>query len=126
MKRYLLLIFLFLSFAPVASYAQSSSVEFADDVDDLGVKPGTNNKISVFPNPTSDNITVALSSYKEQKVVVTVVNSTGKTVAYKSAEDCKKTSTVAFNLSKFGKGVYFIKITTPAKSEIVGKVLVQG
>ena len=64
--------------------------------------------VSVFPNPTSDNLIVDLSSIKEQKVTVTILDMQGKLV--KSIGSVVATSSNCFDIADMAKGNYLLNV----------------
>jgi hypothetical protein len=67
-----------------------------------------NDKISIFPNPTSKNINIELEN---ETFKVELLNQIGQ-VVYTSKEASNKTN---IDLSNFSKGLYFLKISTENK-----------
>jgi hypothetical protein len=65
-----------------------------------------------FPNPTNGDVTVPSSKIFERDSYVTVYDSTGRIVIQYGIAG---TQTLKFNLSKFGPGLYLIKINEQGK-----------
>jgi len=79
----------------------------------LGIKENTLNNISIYPNPTKDNLTIEINSTKEQRLEI--INLIGQTI-YTNIINKKAT----INTSAFANGVYIIKLYTN-KETIVRK-----
>jgi poly(3-hydroxybutyrate) depolymerase len=77
---------------------------FSDCTSSLNIKDYTNDKIKVFPNPTSSNINITGGS--DQPMQYSVFNMLGKQVLTGS----KTSETIKVNLSELEAQVYFLKI----------------
>ena len=69
-----------------------------------------NANISVFPNPASSNLMVDLSSLKNQKVSLKIVDMQGKLV--KSIESVVATSNVTIDIADLSTGNYMLNVVT--------------
>jgi len=78
-------------------------------------EPAEDLKLSVFPNPTSQNLIIE-SHYKDA-FPIKIVNSQGKTVFTKE----NFFSEISVDVSAFSKGVYFLKYLDKSQSFIVNK-----
>lgn len=66
-------------------------------------------KASIYPNPTNNNITVALNNnFDLSSTNITIVNSIGELLVSQAATGYINT----INLSNFAQGVYFVRITS--------------
>jgi len=72
----------------------------------LSVETLQNNVISIYPNPTSDKITVSNSKYDGNPFTVTVLNITNQ-VIFTQISNLAKT---IIDLDKYANGIYFIQI----------------
>ncbi|MFK7809396.1 MAG: T9SS type A sorting domain-containing protein, partial [Saprospiraceae bacterium] len=70
-------------------------------------------KISAYPNPAKDQITVAFDLQKQQELVtLSIVSPSGSLLQTKRLDDIKE-ERISLNLEKFTGGSYFLKINTP-------------
>lgn len=69
---------------------------------------GIFSSVSVFPNPTSDNISVDLSGISADNVTVTLIDMAGKTLAVK---ENAAGSVAQFDMSAFAKGMYQVRLS---------------
>ena len=80
--------------------------------DFAGIKENTlSNQISIYPNPTSNNLTIETNINKETKLEI--VNLLGQTI-YISYINNK----ARIDVSAFPKGVYFIKLNTEKETVV--------
>jgi hypothetical protein len=79
----------------------------------------TENSISIYPNPTTDQLTVDYSSLGEASVSILVYDMTGKLL--KSVAN-QKGGLLQINTATFAKGIYQVVVKTD-KSEFVQKVI---
>lgn len=70
--------------------------------------------ISLFPNPTTEDVIVNLGTLSN--VVVTVVNITGEEVYHSITNNKNKTK---ISLEGFGKGIYFVKIQGDNQQKVI-------
>ena len=68
-------------------------------------------KINLFPNPTSDNLTISLEGI--DNVNISIINSQGKILTQESCVFDKD----KINLSNYQSGIYFVKIMTSDESK---------
>ena len=73
------------------------------------------NKIKIYPNPASENITIDLGESNSKSLNIDVIDSIGKIIFSESYTNQNK---VSVNLSQFSEGVYFVKITNDDKQQI--------
>ena len=84
----------------------------------LGIKENIlNNNVSIYPNPSKDNLTIETNSNTEQRLEI--INLIGQTVYTNSI--IKKAT---INTSAFAKGVYILKLSSD-KETIVKKFIKQ-
>lgn len=76
--------------------------------------------VRFFPNPTTGEVNILVPD-GVGPAVITVVNPQGAVV---KEIDVREGSTIRTNLSEFGKGVYFIRVTGEAGTQ-VGKVMLR-
>ncbi len=79
------------------------------------------NDISIFPNPTSDFISINLTEeVKNQSPKIQIFNVDGKEVLSQKINETKNT----FDVSNFAKGVYFISLSNEAKIISTKKIII--
>jgi trimeric autotransporter adhesin len=120
-KFYSLLVVLVLSYT--ASHAQLNTAglpAFDEEIDDSGISMA---KFAVYPNPTTGNFKVSVGAFKGEKVAVMILDANGRMVEYRHVENCTAGTAVDFNLSKFSKGMYIIKVIN-AKTSHTAKLIV--
>ena len=75
-------------------------------------KSGNENKIAVFPNPASKELTVKMNGEKFSRSKISVLNLLGETI-YSAIEISTGNSTVKrIDVSTLAKGIYFLKVET--------------
>ncbi|HXS36461.1 MAG TPA: PKD domain-containing protein [Flavipsychrobacter sp.] len=79
------------------------------------------NKISIYPNPTTGMVTIQWNNTKAQAADVTVTNITGQKVFQ---TQLKASNQNALNLSQLNSGIYLINVTSDGIREIQ-KIIVQ-
>jgi len=70
----------------------------------------TTNKISVFPNPVSNNVTIRIDELKA-KADIRIIDMYGKTVLQQNTTQVN----TPINLSRLSTGLYLVKIITDGK-----------
>ena len=65
-------------------------------------------KITVFPNPVVEILTMDIQATKNETVVFTLFNEEGKLIASKSFTVIKGNNRLSWDLQKIAKGNYFI------------------
>jgi PKD repeat protein len=73
-------------------------------IDDAGLNAVDNNSILVYPNPTSDNVTIDMSSLNTPAAIV-VKDVAGQIVLQKSGQ-----GKMVLDLSKLTNGIYFVAV----------------
>ncbi|MDQ3191198.1 MAG: T9SS type A sorting domain-containing protein [Bacteroidota bacterium] len=72
-----------------------------------------NNKESftVYPNPAGNNAEISFNSYGNDEAVLSITNSTGGLVLYKTINTHKGTNTIKLDMMDFSKGIYFVSLS---------------
>lgn len=110
------------SFNDLKASAQAAQNRY----DSLGIKLGYKDAFAksifrIYPNPVSENLQVELPADKTNMAYeLTLVNTTGQTVAVRSGKAGKK---VTFNVATLPAGLYFVRITN-AKTTYTAKIQV--
>jgi hypothetical protein len=84
----------------------------------LAVEDENNSLFSVYPNPSSSDITVQINDSKVSNYYSSLMDITGKTLMYQEVN----TATFKMSLANLAVGTYFLRIGNDAKSALV-KVL---
>lgn len=73
-----------------------------------------NDAISIYPNPTTNNITVSLKENNNVSIKIELYDITGKLVSNLLTADKQASSSYTFNLNNYTQtsGIYFVKVTT--------------
>ncbi len=84
-----------------------------------------NDALTVYPNPTSDVVNVQLSISNEQldKVDIHLVDAYGRLLDVVETPCMASPQTTQINLSRYAKGVYFVKAVADGKTIAVRKVV---
>lgn len=85
-----------------ASYSTDCGISSVPVIDNLAT-------VQIFPNPASSHLTIALGN-NNKKVIITIVDITGKIIYATTASDTQKTEVFT---NDFATGVYAIHIQTP-------------
>ncbi len=83
--------------------------------------PGQVSLFKVFPNPTNNSLTISVELKENSKVLIDILDYTGKQVAVISNEKNSGQVTKVYNTSSLPNGNYFVRITingTTAKERI--------
>ena len=90
----------------------NEGVQQAFEIFTLGVEDQElNSQLSVFPNPTTENITLQIDNYEDQKMIYRLHNMQGKLLN----SDKVNTQKTQINTQKLQAGVYFINIVSQKK-----------
>lgn len=90
--------------------------------DDVAIIPGTNTKVSIYPNPTNSQLNVDIESDQIAIYTVELINPQGMVVKHlQSIPTIKMTDN--FNVEGLTPGIYLLRIST-AKGSAVFKVIV--
>lgn len=98
---------------PVANYVQVSNMELTARFIPASVDPGggyANRIIQVFPNPTPGPVNIRFRSARNQRVILQVVDNTGKVVAHKELYAATGYNTVSYDLGNIVQGVYYLRV----------------
>jgi hypothetical protein len=91
----------------VGNYAGGLAFFNSTNVNQVGVKElFTEENVTVFPNPASDKITVAIKDNSHQELAIRCYDVIGKVVFERNTFN----KLIDINVSQFSKGVYFIQL----------------
>lgn len=99
----------------------NNSIEETTDINEFFQ---TNNMFSLFPNPTSQTVTLEINSKGIESVVCSVKDISGKVFYNKQLNVSSRFFKTEINISKFPRGIYFVNITGLNFSE-TKKLIVQ-
>lgn len=68
--------------------------------------------VSIFPNPTMDEITIELSLLKTENVKMNLINTSGQVMQSLELKQIKGEHKTSFNLASYSNGVYYLQIVT--------------
>lgn len=83
-------------------------------ISEVGIRDIETYTFSIYPNPTTGNITVSVSELQNNTLFVTLLNNVGAIVF----EGKLTSSTTTLDLSNMAKGIYFVRITDGENSSI--------
>ena len=72
--------------------------------------------ISLYPNPSSSQVTVSFDNSIVEKIDVSIVNSLGQPLQQAKSIDQTGTNSVTLDVSSYATGLYFITITSEGSS----------
>ncbi|PCI92998.1 MAG: hypothetical protein COB15_17065 [Flavobacteriales bacterium] len=85
----------------------------------VGIEENKLDQLSIYPNPTEDNITVDLGKNKIENTTIEVLNILGKSIYKRNATQQQNN----INLNEFSNGIYFVKIAN--SNEVVTHKIVK-
>ena len=68
------------------------------------------NNLTVYPNPASSNLNVAISAKEEMNVTVEMVDMNGRVVASRSEQLTNGENLASFDVSNLANGLYFVRV----------------
>jgi len=68
--------------------------------------------VNVFPNPTTDEITIEFNLLKTENVKINLVNTAGQTIASLELKQVKGEYKKSINLGSYANGIYYLQIVT--------------
>lgn len=80
------------------------NIQATSGLDEAGIFAG----VAVYPNPTSDNVSIDLSAVTADNVSITLIDMTGKVLA---VQNNVAGSVAQFDMTAFSKGMYQVRIT---------------
>ncbi|MES2655450.1 MAG: PKD domain-containing protein [Bacteroidota bacterium] len=84
------------------------------------------NQLMVFPNPTSDNVTIAFDLAKTNDVQIDLVDITGKVIrTTNSMRFASGMNEITLNTADINQGIYFVKVSTQELSKTTRLVIVR-
>ena len=80
------------------------------------------NTIALYPNPTSDRVTIANNNSVEKITAIAIYEVTGKKIYMLNNNDL---TTITIDVSHFAKGLYLIELTSDNNTKITKKLLLK-
>ena len=109
----------------VGNYAGGLAFFNSTNVNQVGVKElFTEENVTVFPNPASDKITIAIKDNSYQELAIRCYDVIGKVVFERNTFN----KLIDIDVSQFSKGVYFIQLQSKDSKQfkaVTKKVVVQ-
>lgn len=75
-------------------------------------------EIKVYPNPTTGKLFLSLKGFKEKNVELQVINVIGNVVLHEKFVETEDQTTKILELSRFNKGLYYVKLQADKYSEM--------
>ena len=101
----------------------TSDTVVVTSLNDVEIIPGTNAKVTLFPNPVRNELNITIETDKDEVFTIDLVSPTGQVV-----KNLKTNKTSNFNdkisVNGYAPGVYFIKVSN-SKGSAVFKVVVE-
>jgi hypothetical protein len=86
----------------------------------------SNARLSVFPNPAKSNTTIILDNILDENIEITLVNILGAQVCKLFSGVVKsKSQEISADLTKYEKGIYFIKVESNTDVILTNKLLIE-
>ncbi len=85
------------------------------------VEENSQSKISIYPNPASDNIVISNTQNTTDKVLISILNFEGKLVKYNSFQN---QDLIRLDVSTLAKGIYTLKVQSNDEI-IIKKIVIQ-
>lgn len=90
-----------------------AEVEIYAPVEELSIKDNEDIKVTMYPNPVSDKLTVVTPNAEFDQYTIYTIN--GQVILSEKIEN--RTSEIEINVSKFSKGIYLLKLNGDKFSE---------
>jgi hypothetical protein len=81
--------------------------------------------VSVYPNPTSDEVNIELNMKQSDEILTSLVDINGNMIETKSIKTTLGTNKITFNVSKLAQGMYNVLIFDSKNNSSVHKITVQ-
>lgn len=89
---------------------------WVDNLGFSGIVAGVEEKniissLNVYPNPSSENLTLKLNLTEQKEINIALVDITGKTILTETKQLAQGESAVNLNIGNLSKGIYFVKLS---------------
>ena len=112
-------------FVNVNGYGNSTYVDNINVTGVLGVEENIlSEAISLYPNPATNQVTVATNNLVFDTLEVTLVNSLGQRIQSLDGSNAQTENTISFDVSNLASGLYFVTIKADDTS-VTKKLLVE-
>jgi hypothetical protein len=99
-------------------------IDGSKDEINSGMKIPDDSKVSIFPNPARDNISIDIKLDTDVEVNISVFDRTGKMIrSFDPIRTNDRKANVKWNTASYGKGIYLVKIVT-SDNQVFNKKLV--
>lgn len=105
---------------PLLGTSSQTLVTVNSDYQYVGISENTNEitSLNIFPNPASNNFTLAFMNENAENVSVEIVNALGQLVKKEILENTKGLVKQNVNITGIEAGVYFVKTNVGSKSSV--------
>lgn len=103
-------------------YLWVDNLAFAGTVTGIENNNSVSKSVSVFPNPSTSEITVDMNLISSQKTYIEITDIDGKIVLSKNVGVVQGSAKEIVDVSKFAKGSYFVKVSVDSGS-IVKRII---
>ena len=103
----------------IASYGETEDYTVNITTSGASLLENDLSAITIYPNPSSDNLNIDLSSANEEVKSISIVDITGKLI---QTIDVLENANISLNVSSFASGLYHVKISS-ASNSIVRQVV---
>ncbi len=87
-------------------------------------KVNNTNSFNIYPNPFSEEISIAYSSQIYEHLLIKIIDLAGKTVSIKTRKkEVEKNGIIRINTNKLEHGLYFVQISGNNKIFYTGKII---
>ena len=105
-------------------YLWVDNLAFSGSVTGLNTLEKINSNSSVYPNPSTDHVTVELNVKTASAIAIKLVDLTGKLIKEINVDEILGNYKISISITDVAKGSYFLKITTDSGVE-VKKIMIQ-
>jgi hypothetical protein len=116
MKHFVLLLIISLSFYKLPAQVRTQPLPAEQRTE--AKTSGPEQSVSVFPNPTNGAISISLEGFEGKKTDLRIMNVIGNVVYREVIQDPEPRYLRNLDLSKFAKGLYYVKLETATYSEV--------
>lgn len=86
-------------------------------------RPGDDNHLLVYPNPSTGIVQLTISNLQGKKVEVSVLNVIGSVMYHETLTELNDRYTKVLDLSKFANGLYYVRLEADNTSQMCKLVI---